>query len=225
MGQLDHRDEVLVDGVDPAWADEAHEVEASRRARATRTQASFSAALSKNEPSAMAALIRGRSWRTRNPAPRLRCPTSLLPICPAGRPTASPDASSLLCGHSASSRFQFHIGAASSALRDGSSFMPEPVEHDEDDGHAADGGRCGADDRREDVRLQRRAADQGAVDVRLGEELGGVRIGHAAAVLDRDLVGGRRVELAERGRGSGPPPPGRRSPVAASPVPIAHTGS
>ena len=29
MGQLDHRDEVLVDGVDAPWADEAHEVEAA----------------------------------------------------------------------------------------------------------------------------------------------------------------------------------------------------
>ena len=158
----------------------------------------------------MAALMRGRSWSTRNPAPRLRCPTSLLPICPAGRPTASPDASSRLCGHSASRRFQFHIGAASSALRAGSSFSPNPSSTTRTTVTRRTRADAARDDRRERVRLQRGAADERAVDVRLGEELGGVRVGHAAAVLDRDLVGGRRVELAEDGRGSGPRPPGRR---------------
>ena len=44
---------------------------------------------------ATASSTRTRSWRTTAPAPRLRCPTSELPICPSGSPTARPDASSV----------------------------------------------------------------------------------------------------------------------------------
>ena len=43
-------------------------------------------------------LTRIRSWYSRRPEPIVRCPTSELPIWPAGRPTASPEASSLVCG-------------------------------------------------------------------------------------------------------------------------------
>src|SRR5712691_5256260 len=38
--------------------------------------------------------MRTMSCGTTRPAPRFRCPTSLLPICPSGRPTARPEASS-----------------------------------------------------------------------------------------------------------------------------------
>ncbi len=89
-------------------------------------QAARSASLSKNEPSATAALIRGRSWRTGMPAPRLRWPTSLLPICPGGRPTASPAASRRADGQRAERSRQCGIFAAMSAFRCGSSFRPNP---------------------------------------------------------------------------------------------------
>src|SRR6266550_3647807 len=52
------------------------------------------AGLRKKLPSVMAEEMRTRSGGTTRPAPRFRWPTSLLPICPSGRPTARPDASS-----------------------------------------------------------------------------------------------------------------------------------
>ena len=71
-----------------------------------RLQAVRSAGRAKNVPSSIAASMRGRSWRTGRPAPRLRCPTSELPIWPGGRPTASSDASSRACGQRSSSARQ-----------------------------------------------------------------------------------------------------------------------
>ena len=85
----------------------------------------------------MAWLTRGRSCRTRNPAPRLRCPTSLLPIWPAGRPTASPDASSRPCGHVPSSRSQVGMSALSEGVPLRIVADAEPVEHHQDDGSLA----------------------------------------------------------------------------------------
>src|SRR5438445_620079 len=46
----------------------------------------------KNSPDSMACEMRTMSCGTTRPAPRFRWPTSLLPICPAGSPTAKPDA-------------------------------------------------------------------------------------------------------------------------------------
>ena len=48
----------------------------------------------------MAALTRVKSCKTRLPAPMLRWPTSELPICPSGSPTAGPEVASWVCGHS-----------------------------------------------------------------------------------------------------------------------------
>src|SRR6266496_3420447 len=62
-----------------------------RRVSSTR---STSAGIRKNSPDSMDCEIRTMSCGTTRPAPRFRWPTSLLPICPSGRPTASPDASS-----------------------------------------------------------------------------------------------------------------------------------
>ena len=86
-----------------------------------RAQAARSAGRSKNEPSAMAASIRGRSWRTGRPAPRFRWPTSELPIWPAGRPTASSEARRTACGQRSSRPRQVGIGAAAIASAAGSS--------------------------------------------------------------------------------------------------------
>ena len=47
------------------------------------------AALFSNAPCSRASEIRVMSWRITRPAPMVMCPTSELPICPAGRPTAS----------------------------------------------------------------------------------------------------------------------------------------
>ena len=67
---------------------------ASARAR-TRRRAP---GCSRNDPSSIAWLTRWRSWKRMRPEPIVRCPTSELPIWPGGRPTASPDAWSVVCG-------------------------------------------------------------------------------------------------------------------------------
>ena len=63
-----------------------------------RAQAASSASFSKKLPSAIASSIRARSCLTIAPAPRLRWPTSELPIWPTGRPTSGPWAESSVCG-------------------------------------------------------------------------------------------------------------------------------
>src|SRR3989454_10233100 len=62
--------------------------------RRTRVHSSTSGGNRKNSPDSMAWEIRTMSCGTTRPAPRFKCPTSLLPICPSGRPTARPEASS-----------------------------------------------------------------------------------------------------------------------------------
>jgi hypothetical protein len=57
----------------------------------------------------------------------------------------------------------------------------------------------GADDGGEGVHLEAGAAHQGAVDVRLGEELGGVARGHAAPVEDGHAVGHLPEQLVDAG--------------------------
>ena len=94
--------------------------------RAARRHASSRAGRSKKLPSAIAASIRGRSWRTGRPAPRLRWPTSELPIWPGGRPTASSDARRTACGHSRRRARQVGIGAAAIASVAGSPPIPKP---------------------------------------------------------------------------------------------------
>src|SRR5260370_12145325 len=58
--------------------------------------------------------MRTMSCGTTRPAPRFRCPTSLLPICPEGSPTARPEASSSVCGTRPQSRC--HVGVAPSSM-------------------------------------------------------------------------------------------------------------
>src|SRR2546426_104957 len=58
------------------------------------SHSSTSAGILKNSPRSIDCEMRTMSCGTTRPAPRFRCPTSLLPICPSGRPTARPDASS-----------------------------------------------------------------------------------------------------------------------------------
>src|SRR5512137_2538786 len=55
-----------------------------------------------------------------------RWPTSELPICPCGRPTASSDASIDVCGHDAIIRSQFGLTACAIALSGVGSRQPKP---------------------------------------------------------------------------------------------------
>src|SRR5205807_295409 len=60
--------------------------------RFTPRHSSTSAGKRKNSPDWIACEMRTMSWGTTRPAPGFRCPTSLLPICPAGRRTVSQEA-------------------------------------------------------------------------------------------------------------------------------------
>ena len=173
--------------------------------RAARRQAARSAGRSKNEPSAIAASMRGRSWRTGRPAPRLRWPTSELPIWPGGSPTAPSDAPSARVRPAREEAAPGRHRGRGDRVGGRVVADPEPVEDDEDDRprpgraglrrHAGDaagaGGHAGpGHDAGHLVGLERRAADERAVDRGLGQELADVRRGDAAAVQDRDVVRG-----------------------------------
>ena len=66
--------------------------------------ASLIASLSLNSPVLIALLILDKLCHTILPAPIFICPTSLLPICPSGSPTYSPDAPSVLKPYLANSK-------------------------------------------------------------------------------------------------------------------------
>src|SRR5438046_982483 len=70
--------------------------------------------------------MRTMSCGTTRPAPRFRCPTSLLPICPAGSPTARPDASSSVRGARSHRRCQTGVAPSSMALPSRPGRNPQP---------------------------------------------------------------------------------------------------
>src|SRR3989454_8220740 len=80
----------------------------------------------KNSPDSMACEMRTMSCGTTRPAPRFRCPTSLLPIWPSGRPTASPDALSNVRGAFDQSRCQMGVRPSSTALPSRPGRKPQP---------------------------------------------------------------------------------------------------
>ena len=92
-GQVDQRAQVADMAVHAAVGDQPQQVQ--RRARARACTASASTGLRANAPDSTSSSMRTRSWRTTRPAPRLVWPTSELPCCPSGRPTARPEASSV----------------------------------------------------------------------------------------------------------------------------------
>src|SRR2546425_5081721 len=94
--------------------------------RFTRVHSSTSGGDRKNSPDSMACEIRTMSCGTTRPAPRFRCPTSLLPICPSGRPTASPDASSNVRGAFAQRRCHTGVRPSSTALPSRPGRKPQP---------------------------------------------------------------------------------------------------
>ena len=70
--------------------------------------------------------MRARSWGTIAPAPRLRWPTSELPICPSGSPTLGPIAISCVCGCLAHSSSNTGVFASETALPGPSGASPQP---------------------------------------------------------------------------------------------------
>ena len=94
----DDRAQVVDVRVHAAVGDEPGHVQHAAARRARPPKAACSAGLRASVPSATASPTRTRSWATMRPAPRLRCPTSELPIWPSGSPTARPDAISEVCG-------------------------------------------------------------------------------------------------------------------------------
>src|SRR5437867_10339361 len=94
--------------------------------RFTPRHSSTSAGKRKNSPDSIACEMRTMSWGTTRPAPRFKCPTSLFPICPAGSPTGSPEASSSVCGALAQRRCQVGVSPSSTALPARPGRKPQP---------------------------------------------------------------------------------------------------
>ena len=84
------------------------------------------AGISASSPEAQACERRGKSCRITRPAPMVICPTSELPGCPSGRPTAISDAAKRLWGHSVISRSKTGLCAFFTALYSLSSDNPQP---------------------------------------------------------------------------------------------------
>src|SRR5437868_2281573 len=74
----------------------------------------------------MACEIRTMSCGTTRPAPRFKCPTSLLPIWPSGSPTASPDALRSVRGARLQRRCQTGVSPSSTALPSRPGRKPQP---------------------------------------------------------------------------------------------------
>src|SRR3989475_11482486 len=94
--------------------------------RRTWPHNSATAGSRKNAPDSIAWEMRTMSCGTTRPAPRFRCPTSLLPICPSGSPTASPDASSSVRGAFAQRRCQVGVRPSSIAFPTWPGRKPQP---------------------------------------------------------------------------------------------------
>src|SRR3989442_9119651 len=74
----------------------------------------------------MACEMHTMSCGTTRRAPRCRCPTSLLPICPAGSPTAKPDALRSVRDAFAQRRCQVGVSPSSMALPSRPGRKPQP---------------------------------------------------------------------------------------------------
>src|SRR2546428_10745434 len=94
--------------------------------RRSSPHGSTSAGMWKKAPESIACEMRTMSCGTTRPAPRFRCPTSLLPICPSGSPTASPDALSSVRGAFAQRRCQVGVRPSSIAFPTWPGQKPQP---------------------------------------------------------------------------------------------------
>ena len=87
LGHAQERVQVGLMRVDSAVGEQAEKMQAADRRCAPGSMASSSAGLYSNSPFSIITSILVMSMYTTRPAPMLRWPTSLLPICPVGRPT------------------------------------------------------------------------------------------------------------------------------------------
>src|SRR5213082_3590861 len=94
--------------------------------RFTRVHSSTRGGNRKNSPDSMACEMRTMSCGTTRPAPRFKCPTSLLPIWPSGSPTASPDALRSVRGARLQRRCQTGVSPSSTALPSRPGRKPQP---------------------------------------------------------------------------------------------------
>src|SRR5437016_7381718 len=97
-----------------------------RPVRRSSPHSSTKAGMWKNAPESIACEMRTMSCGTTRPAPRFRCPTSLLPICPSGSPTARPDAFSSVRGAFAQRRCQVGVRPSSIAFPIWPGRKPQP---------------------------------------------------------------------------------------------------
>ena len=115
------------------------------------------------------------------PEPIVRWPTSELPICPSGRPTAPPDAASVAVRIPLPERVEDgRLGELDGVARAGRR-EPPPVEDDEDD-RAQTASAAARQIASNDVDVERGAADERAVHVRQPEQDTRVLGLHRAAV-------------------------------------------
>src|SRR3989442_26900 len=97
-----------------------------RPVRRSSPHSSTKAGMWKNAPESIACEMRTMSCGTTRPAPRFRCPTSLLPICPSGSPTERPDAFSSVRGACAQRRCQVGVRPSSIAFPIWPGRKPQP---------------------------------------------------------------------------------------------------
>ena len=89
LGHFEQRVEVRVHGMHAAVAQQAHQVQAAGRGH-DAWRAGAVGSLKKSPVTIMRSMRVTSMWMTR-PAPMFRCPTSLLPIWPSGKPTNGPE--------------------------------------------------------------------------------------------------------------------------------------
>src|SRR5256712_719718 len=94
--------------------------------RRSSPYSSTSAGMWKKAPESIACEMRTMSCGTTRPAPRFRCPTSLLPIWLSGSPTARPDAFSSVRGAFAQRRCQVGVRPSSIAFPIWPGRKPQP---------------------------------------------------------------------------------------------------
>ena len=91
-----------------------------------RSMAAIRASFLYRLPSRMWSSIWVMACMTVRPAPRLRCPTSELPINPSGRPTARPEVSRVVWAQLAQMRSIVGVLARATALWSRRGFSPQP---------------------------------------------------------------------------------------------------
>ena len=126
FGEVQEGPHVVDVRVNPAVGDKSEQVNVRVALPGPRRKAEMRASFSKNDPSSIALLTRTRSCKRMRPEPIVRCPTSEFPICPAGNPTAAPEASRVVCGYRARSPSNTGVSASSTAFPGPGGASPQP---------------------------------------------------------------------------------------------------